>query len=80
VVPISLVAAIQLFRKKQLGYILTTFMLVKSTTMGLALISMVLVLVFQNYGLDIFLAVLWFVIGGMGLVLSIITLKQLQIE
>lgn len=80
VVPISLVAAIQLFRKKQLGYILTTFMLVKSTTVGLALIAMALSLALKNYGLDIFLTILWFVIGGLGLVLSIITLKQLQIE
>jgi len=80
VVPISLVAAIQLFRKKQLGYILTTFMLVKSTTVGMALIAMALSLALKNYGLDIFLTILWFVIGGLGLVLSIITLKQLQID
>ena len=80
VIPVSIYGAVNLFRKKRIGYIVTCFMLVKSATLGFALIAMTVALYLQGYGLEMFLVVLWGIIGAAGLLLSILFLRRLRVE
>jgi len=77
VIPAFLVGSILLFKKIKLGYILTAIMLIKSTTMGLALFGMTLALYFSGYGLEWFLVYLWGGLGIIGFILSIFFLSNL---
>ncbi|MDJ0733479.1 MAG: hypothetical protein QNJ47_05215 [Nostocaceae cyanobacterium] len=78
VIPISLYAAIQLLRKKFWGYVLTGVMLIKSTTMGFALMSMTIGVYVYGFASELFLVIFWTVLGLVGLLLSILFLHKLQ--
>jgi len=78
VIPAMIYGGIQVLRKKFWGYILTGVMLVKSTTLGFALMAMALALHIRGHGLDLFLAVFWSVLALVGLGLSLLYLRAVQ--
>ncbi len=80
VVPTSLYGAVALFRRKRLGYILACFMLVKSTTLGIALVAMAIALYAHGYGLETFLVAVWGILGIAGFILSLLFLRMLRID
>ncbi|MBN1223917.1 MAG: hypothetical protein JXB23_11775 [Candidatus Aminicenantes bacterium] len=80
VIPAMLYGAINVLRKKFWGYIVAGVMLVKSTTLGFALMAMAVTLSIRGHGLDLFLAVFWSVLGLVGLVLSLFFLRALPIR
>ncbi len=79
VVPACFYGGIQLLRRKQSGYIISAIMLVKSATMGLALISMTIAVYLQGYELEGVLVILWAIITVAGLILSLLLLRRFQL-
>lgn len=79
VIPAFIIGAILLFKQNRLGYILTSIMLVKSTTMGFALIGMTISLYIFGYSLEMFLIYLWGSLGIIGLLLTIFFLRKLKV-
>jgi hypothetical protein len=78
VIPVSIYAALTLWRKRTIGFLLSGFMLVKTTTMGFALIAMAISLYVYDYGLEIFLLILWGILGTIGLILTFFFLKKVS--
>ena len=80
IIPLCIFASIQLFRKKQSGILVTGFLLVKSTTLGIALNAMTIALAVSGFAFDWFLAVFWGILGFVGFILSWLFLAGLDIE
>ncbi len=80
IIPLMLVSAIGFWMKKQFAYLLSAIILVKTSTLGFALMSMSLSMYLQDLKPEVFLIILWSVIGLIGSVLSIIYLHQLEIK
>lgn len=78
VVPLMGIGAIGYIKKKQYGYKLTGVMLTKSATVGFALMAMSVSMFVQNISLDTFLILLWFFIGILGCVLTVIYLRGIK--
>jgi hypothetical protein len=70
VVPLSVFAAILLLQDKAWGYALAGAMLLKSATMGLALVSMTIFAINAGQPIDIGLAAFWLALAVGGLAMS----------
>lgn len=70
VVPVSILAAILLWRDRPWGYVLSGIMLVKAATMGLALLSMTAFAHSAGQPVEAGLAVLWLAIAMGGVAMS----------
>jgi hypothetical protein len=71
VVPLSLLTARWLWQRRPWGDVLAGFMLVKATTMGLALLSMTAFSLLAGIALEPTLALAWVALAGFGLVASL---------
>jgi hypothetical protein len=80
IIPLMIASALLLMRKKNPGFILGGIMLVKTSVLGFALMAMALSMYFHELSPDLFLAVLWCVIGLLGTVLTIFYFRSLQTE
>ena len=78
VIPACLYGAIQSLRKKFWGTILSAVMLVMVATMGFALMAMAIGLYAYGFGFQGFLTVFWFVLGTLGLLLSLFYMLTLK--
>jgi hypothetical protein len=78
VLPLMILSAWKLLRKQALGFILTGVMLTKTSTLGFALMAMALSMYFQNLNPELFLAVLWCIIGLIGTSLTILFFVHLD--
>ncbi len=78
IIPLMISAAILLYKKTSLGYILSGIILTKTTTLGFALMAMSISLYVQDLNPNYYLIVLWCVIGIIGAILSISFLKNLS--
>jgi len=79
IIPLMISAAVLLYKKSTLGYILSGIILTKTSTLGFALMAMSISLYVQNLNPDIFLILLWSIIGIIGSTLSILYLKNLSV-
>ena len=70
IIPLCIIGSIQLFRHKQAGILISGFLLVKSTTLGIALNAMTIALSVYGFAFDLFLAVFWGILGIVGFILS----------
>jgi hypothetical protein len=70
VVPLALMSARWLWKRNAWGYVLAGFILVKASTMGLALVSMTVFSALANLRYERTLALAWIVLAGAGLVMS----------
>ena len=78
VIPLMIIAAVGYWQRKQYGYKLIGVMLVKTSTLGAALMAMSLSLYLQNLSLDTFLIILWCIVGVVGTTLTLLFFKQLK--
>ena len=79
-IPLMILAAIGYAMDRQFGYKLTGVMLVKSSTLGFALMAMSLSMYLQKLNPDVFLIGLWCVLGIIGTVLTVWYLKQVELQ
>jgi uncharacterized membrane protein len=80
IIPLMITSAISINKNLRWGYILTGIILTKTSTLGFALMAMALSMYSQNLNPDIFLIILWCIIGVIGTMLTILYLKELKIE
>ena len=78
IIPLMLLAAFGYWRKKQYAYKLTAIMLVKTSTLGFALMGMSLSMFLKGISPDTFLIILWCIVGVVGMILSLFYLRQLR--
>jgi hypothetical protein len=78
VIPLMVTAAIGFWKNKGWGYTLTGVMLVKTSTLGFALMAMALSMYLQKLDPETFLIMLWSVIGVIGTILTFLFLKNLS--
>ena len=76
VVPLAALAAVWLWRRRSVGYVLSAAMLILAATMGLALLAMTWSGVVAGLPLDVGLTVLWVLIAGGGIGLSVWFLRH----
>jgi hypothetical protein len=70
VVPLALLAAWWLHRRKAWGYVLAGFVLVKAVTMGLALLAMTAFVLRAGLQVELVLSVVWVTLATAGLAMS----------
>lgn len=80
IIPLMIASAIAIKKKLRWGYILNGIILTKTSTLGFALMAMAVSMYSQKLNPDIFLIVLWCIIGVIGTLLTIFYLKELKIE
>jgi hypothetical protein len=80
IIPLMIVSALSLYWRSKWGYVLSGIILTKTSTLGFALMAMALSMFLKRLNPDYFLIVLWSVIGLMGTLLTILYLKNLQVE
>jgi hypothetical protein len=78
IVPTAMITAILLFQKNAWGYTLSSVVLLKILTMGAALISMIISQVLAGVPVDPVVSVMFIFISLSGIVLSVMTLKQIR--
>lgn len=78
IVPLMVISLIGLWQSKQYGILLTGIMLVKSSTIGFALMAMSISMIVQDIYIDIGLTALWCFIGCVGSVLAILFFRKLD--
>lgn len=78
IVPTSFLTASLLFKKQPWGYALASVMLLKILTMGAALISMIIVQILSGVAVDPVVSTIFVIISLSGIVLGIITLKNIR--
>jgi hypothetical protein len=78
IVPLSLLGAIWLWRRKPWGYILSGYVLLKAATMGLALLAMTWFSLRAGLPTEVELAAVWALIAAAGLGLSVWFLRHCQ--
>lgn len=71
VVPLSLLSVWWLWHDKPWGYVLASFVLVKATTMGLALLAMTGFAIRAKLNVEVQLTVFWVLLASTGLTMSI---------
>jgi hypothetical protein len=76
IVPLSLLGAIWLWRRKPWGYILSGYVLLKAATMGLALLAMTWFTLRAGLPAEVELAAVWALIAAGGLGLSVWFLRH----
>ena len=77
VIPLMIAAAFLVARKKKSGFILTGIMLAKTSLLGFALMAMGLSMAIQELNPELFLAILWCIIGTLGTLLTVWYLKNI---
>jgi hypothetical protein len=80
IIPLMIVSALSLYWRSKWGYVLSGIILTKTSTLGFALMAMALSMFLKRLNPDYFLIILWSVIGLMGTLLTILYLKNLQVE
>jgi hypothetical protein len=80
IIPLMLTAAVLLYRHTKRGYLLTGIILVKTSTLGFALMAMGLSMYVQDLNPEYYLIMLWSVIGLLGGWLAVSFLKNLSIS
>jgi hypothetical protein len=80
VIPLMILSAVAYWRKKQYGYLLTGIMLTKTSLLGFALMAMAISMYVKKLDPEVFLMILWFVIGIIGGLLTFLYLRQLTVE
>jgi len=78
IVPTSFLTAYLLLKKQPWGYALSSVMLLKILTMGAALISMIIVQILSGVAVDPVVSTIFVIISLSGIVLGIITLKNIR--
>ena len=78
IVPTSFLTAYLLLKKQPWGYALASVMLLKILTMGAALISMIIVQILSGVAVDPVVSTIFVIISLSGIVLGIITLKNIR--
>lgn len=76
ILPLMVLAAIQLLKKTQFGLKLTAIVLVKTSTLGFALMAMGLSMYLQELSPEYYLIIIWSVLGLVG---SFLTAKYLKL-
>lgn len=80
IIPLMLMAAVLLYRQAQWGYLLTGIILVKTSTLGFALMAMGVSMYVQELNPEYYLILLWSVIGLLGGWLTVSFLKHLAVS
>jgi len=80
IIPLMISSALLLYKQSNWGYTLSGIILTKTSTLGFALMAMALSMFLQRLNPDYFLIVLWSTIGLIGALLTILYLKNLQVE
>lgn len=80
VIPLMIAAAVGLMRKSGWAVKLTGVMLVKTSTLGFALMAMTLSMYLNRLSPEIFLAVLWCVLGLMGTAFTICFMMRVSVK
>ncbi len=78
IVPTSLITAILLLKKQAWGYALSSVMLLKVLTMGAALIAMIIGQILAGVPVDVAVSTIFVIISVSGIILGIITLKNIR--
>ncbi len=78
IVPLMIIAAVGYWQRKKYGYKLIGVLLVKTSTLGAALMAMSLSLYIQELIPDWFLMILWCIVGIGGTTLALLFFKQLK--
>lgn len=76
IVPISLVTAILLLKKRAWGYVLSTILLLKILMMGAALIAMIIGQLLAGIAVDPVTSIIFTLISLSGIILGMVTLKN----
>ena len=79
-IPLMICSAVLIYRNTNWGYILCGMILTKTSTLGFALMAMALSMNIQELDPDVFLIVLWSIIGIIGTLLTISYLSNLKVE
>ena len=79
IITLMITAAVLLYRKTSGGYLLTGIILVKTSTLGFALMAMSLSMFLHELNPEVFLIFLWCVIGLLGTLLTVFFLRKLQV-
>lgn len=79
VLPLCFYGAIQVMRDEFEGYVIAGMMLVKQSTLGFALMAMVLSMYRYKFATPLSLAALWFVLGVTGTILSVLYFSSIDI-
>jgi hypothetical protein len=80
IIPLMITSAILMYRNSKWGYILSGVILTKTSTLGFALMMMSISLYLQQQSLDYFLVILWFIIGVLGTLLTILYMRTLRLQ
>lgn len=80
IIPLMLTAAVLLYRQAQWAFLLTGIILVKTSTLGFALMAMGLSMYVQELNPEYYLIMLWSVIGLLGSWLTVSFLRNLSIS
>ena len=78
IVPTSFITAILLLREQAWGYALSSVLLLKILTMGAALIAMIIGQILAGVAVDVVVSVIFVIISLTGIILGIITLKNIR--
>jgi hypothetical protein len=78
IVPTGFITAALLWKKAAWGYVLSSVMLLKILTMGAALIAMIIGQVLAGVAVDPVTSVLFVLISISGIILGIITLRNIR--
>jgi hypothetical protein len=78
IVPTSLITAALLIKKQAWGYALSSVMLLKILTMGAALIAMIIGQLLAGVYVDVVVSTIFVLISLSGIVLGIITLRNVR--
>jgi hypothetical protein len=79
IIPLMFISAILQYKQTNWGYILSGIILTKTSTLGFALMAMATSMFFKNLNPDLFLIILWCIIGLIGAILTQLYLKNLTI-
>jgi len=78
IVPTSLITAVLLLKRLAWGYALSTVLLLKILTMGAALIAMIIGQVLAGVTIDLVTSAIFVIISLSGIILGIVTLKNIR--
>lgn len=78
IVPTSFITAILLLRKQAWGYALSSVLLLKILMMGAALIAMIVGQILAGVAVDVVISVIFVIISLTGIILGILTLKNVR--
>ncbi len=80
VIPFMVASAIMIYRNSRWGYLLCGIILTKTSTLGFALMAMSASMYLNKHSTDPVLIALWFTIGLIGTVLTVLFMKNLNVN